>query len=192
MRRLHFIFLVKHREDVRTREAEYEYVEDMSKFFGQWISEQFDARFEIHCDMMVTGKRSILQRPGVHTLVEDHRMRGEDTYHFYLAYFRPLWTDCTCEGYHAENFGMVWWQRPPGDPDAPSIPFMAEKNCTTVSHVLAHELLRQQGHARYVPAVHDVWTRHFYGNLPFVGYGRDHKRDGASPAFLVIDTEDMA
>ena len=81
---------------------------------------------------------------------------------------------------------MVWWQRPrAGSPD---VQFMALKNCTAASHVLAHELLRQKGHPKYVTAIHDIWTRHHYADLPFVGYGADHKRTDASPAFLVIDT----
>lgn len=191
MKKLHFIFLIRDSE-MPDRRGEFEYVQAMSSFFEHWIREVFGVRFEVLCDMMVSGRRSILQRPDIHTLVEDHRERGSDVYHFYLTYFRPLWTDCTCDGYHAENFGMVWWQRPPGGPDAPSLQFMAERNCTAVSHVLAHEILRQKGHSRYVPAVHDIWTRHHYSDLRFVGYGRDHKRSDRSPAFLVMDTADLA
>ena len=71
-------------------------------------------------------------------LVRDHQQRGKDIYHFYLTHFRPLWTDCTCEGYHAENFGMVLWQSPKESNDTL---FLAEKNCTTVSHELIHEML---------------------------------------------------
>src|SRR5687768_18262024 len=33
-------------------------------------------------------------------------------YHFYLAYFKPLWTDCQTEGYSTDNFCMVLWKRP--------------------------------------------------------------------------------
>lgn len=184
-KRIHFVFLIKD-ADMQARQAEFQYVQAMSSFFGSWIRDEFDMHLDVMCDMMTTGRRSILQRPDIHTLVQDHRERGSDTYHFYLTYFRPLWTDCTCEGYHAENFGMVWWQRPrAGSPD---VQFMALKNCTAVSHVLAHELLRQKGHPKYVTAIHDIWTRHHYADLPFVGYGADHKRTDVSPAFLVIDT----
>lgn len=173
------------------RRAEFEYVQAMSSFFGYWIRDTFGVHFEVLCDMMLTGKRGILRRPDIHTLIEDHTERGSDIYHFYLAYFRPLWTDCTCEGYHAENFGMVWWQRPPADKRGPDVSFMAAKNCTAVSHVLAHEILRQKGHSRYIPAVHDIWTRHHYSDLRFVGYDRAHKRDDHSPAFLVMDAAGM-
>ena len=72
--------------------------------------------------------------------LRDHEQRGKDIYHFYLTHFKPFWTDCTCEGYHAENFGMVFWQPPKNQNDTL---FLAEKNCTVVSHELLHELLRK-------------------------------------------------
>ncbi len=187
MKKLHFIFLVKE-EDVHARQEEFEYVRKMASFFGDWILQKFGVQFETEADMMVASRRSILQRPDTHSLLRDHRQRGEDTYHFYLAYFRPLWTDCTCEGYHAENFGMAWWQR---SPDQTDTAFMAVKNCTTVSHELAHELLRQQGRTKYVPDVHDVWTKHFYSDLPFEGYDKDHQATGDNPMFLTIDTASL-
>ena len=62
----------------------------------------------IQCDEMITKPTSIFQRLDTHTLLRDHEQRGKDIYHFYLTHFRPLWTDSTCEGYHAENFGMVF------------------------------------------------------------------------------------
>ena len=64
---------------------------------------------------------------------------------------------------------------------------MAEKNCTAASHELAHELLRQAGYGRYVPDVHDVWTRHFHGGLAFEQYGADFCRTEGRPKFLTID-----
>lgn len=184
---LHFIFMVK-QEDVDARQKEFAYVTKMASFFGDWIADRFGVRYETRCDMMTVSHRSILQRPDTHSLLRDHRQRGADIYHFYLAYFRPLWTDCTCEGYHAENFGMVWWQRERGEP---TTHFMAEKNCTAVSHELAHELLRQSGHARYVADVHDVWTRHFYSDLAFESYGANHKSSKKSPLFMTIHTADL-
>lgn len=185
--KLHFIFLVKE-EDVHSRREEFDYVRRMSSFYGDWIRQKFGFRYEVECDMMVSGKRNILQRPDTHLLLSDHRQRGEATYHFYLTHFRPLWTDCTCEGYHAENFGMAWWQRPSAGSD---VPFMAEKNCTTVSHELAHELLRQKGREKYIPDVHDVWTKHFYADLPFEGYDENHQRTDNSPVFLTMDMSDL-
>ena len=160
----------------------------MATFFGFWVHRTFGLQFDVSSDIMVSAPRGLLQRADTHLLLQDHEQRDKNTYHFYLAYFRPLWTDCTCEGYHAENFGMVWWQRPPRGDD---VQFMAQKNCTTVSHELAHELLRQRGVKKYIPLVHDVWTKHLFADLPFVGYDANHRVVRSNPRFLVIDTCDL-
>ncbi len=184
---LHFIFVIRE-EELEERRSEFKYVQDMAEFFRHWIREKFSRDFEVQSDIMVTRRRGILQRHDIHVLMDDHRSRNTDVYHFYLAHFRPFWTDCTCEGYHAENFGMVWWQKPRADSDDL---FLAEKNCTIVSHEIAHELLRQNGVKRFVPLVHDVWVRHFYDGLEFEQYGEDHMPTTSKPKFLTIDTTDM-
>lgn len=180
---LHFIFIVKEEERLE-RQSDYDYIRKMSDFYGTWIHEKFGIRYEIRCDELVTKPRSIFQRLDTHTLLRDHEQRGRDTYHFYLANFKPIWTDCTCEGYHAENFGMIFWQtsKKPHDPL-----FLAEKNCTTVSHELLHELLRAAGYKRFTQDVHDIWTRHLFANLEFVQYGADHKETDGKPMFLTMD-----
>ena len=184
---LHFIFVVKE-EDRQRRGPEFEYVRQMGMFYKAWIKKKFGRDFDVRCDEMVTAPQSILRRLDTHTLVRDHEQRGVDTYHFYLCHFRPSWTDCTCEGYHAENFGMVWWQ-PPGDPH--DTLFLAEKNCTTVSHEIAHELLRVLGRKRFIEDVHEVWTRHFYEQLEFEQYGPDFEETQEKPAFLTINTSGL-
>ncbi len=175
--------------DLADRRDEFEYVKRMAAFFQVWARRNFSRNLDVRCDQMAVHRRGILQRPDIHTILRDHRSRGEETWHFYLCNFRPIWTDCTCEGYHAENFGMVRWQRPKEKND---VLFMAEKNCTTVSHELAHELLRQAGYKRFVPDVHDVWTRHFHADLPFEQYGDDHERTDGRPAFLTLDVSSFA
>ncbi len=180
---LHFIFVVKE-ADLQSRTSEFEYVKSMAKFFKFWIKENFSKDFDIQCDEMITSSRGLFDRLDTHTLVKDHQQRGTDVYHFYLTHFRPLWTDCTCEGYHAENFGMVFWKKPSKEND---VMFLAEKNCTTVSHEIAHELLRQNDYKRYVQDVHDVWTKHFYANLPFVQYDANFQKTNGTPMFLTID-----
>ena len=180
---LHFIFVVKE-EELEARSGEFEYVKLMGRFFRSWVAEKFSLDADVRCDQMPTTPRSMLQRLDTHILLDDHRRRGPDTYHFYLCHFRPLWTDCTCEGYHAENFGMVFWRRPPEQDDWL---FLAEKNCTTVSHELAHELLRQAGHKRHATDIHDVWTRHLFGGLEFEQYDRNNARTKSRPRFLAID-----
>ena len=112
---LHFIFVVRE-EDLHKRRQEFEYVEKMAKFYQAWMWDKFKRRYDVRCDEMITKPRSLLQRIDTHTLLNDHKHRGAETYHFYLTHFRPTWTDCTCEGYHAENFGMIFWN-PPGDAD---------------------------------------------------------------------------
>ena len=185
---LHFIFVVKE-EDLQKKKPEFEYIKKMSQFFKVWIKEKFGMNFEIQCDELITKPRSLLQRLDTHTLVRDHQQRGKDIYHFYLCHFKPLWTDCTCEGYHAENFGMVWWQSPKDPTDTL---FMAEKNCTTVSHELAHELLRRLNHKKFIEEVHDVWTKHLFSNLYFEQYGDDYKKTDDKPMFLTLDTTELS
>ena len=180
---LHFIFLVKDNE-LEERKDEFEYIKQMAQFFKIWIKDNFDKNFEVQCDELVIHKRSLFNRVDTHTLVKDHKSRGEDTYHFYLSNFHPTWTDCTCEGYHAENFGMIFWQKPKEKNDTL---FLAEKNCTVVSHELAHELLRQKKYKRFIPDVHDVWTKHFHANLDFEQYDSDFQKTNDKPMFLTLD-----
>ena len=184
---LHFIFVVK-QEDRLKRKFEFEYVQKMSQFFKIWIKDKFGLDYEIKCDEMITSPRSILQRLDTHTLLRDHQQRGKDVYHFYLAHFRPWWTDCTCEGYHAENFGMIFWQTPKESGDTL---FLAEKNCTTVSHELLHEMLRLAGHKKFIQVVHDVWTKHLFEQLEFDQYGADFKPTDGKPLFLTMNTDQL-
>lgn len=180
---LHFIFVIKD-SDLGKRDKEFDYVKQMSQFYKAWIKNNFDKDFDVQCDEMITKPRGLFNKLDTTTLLKDHRERGEDIYHFYLCHFRPLWTDCTCEGYHAENFGMIFWQAPKEDDPL----FLAEKNCTTVSHELAHELLRQNGKKNYVDVVHDVWTKHIFANLSFEKYDKDFKKTNTNPIFMTLDT----
>ena len=182
---LHFIFVIKEKE-LGQRNAEFEYVKKMAEFFKIWIKTKFSLDFDIKCDEMITKPRIILQRLDTHSLLKDHRERGDDIYHFYLCHFRPLWTDCPCEGYHAENFGMMRWEKPKNQDD---ILFLAEKNCTVVSHVILHELLRKSGYKRFIEDVHEVWQRHIFGDLPFEQYGINFKPTTKKPSFLTSDTK---
>ena len=56
-----------------------------------------------------------------------------------------------------------------------------------LSHELAHELLRQRQYKRFVPDVHDVWTKHFHANLDFEQYGVDFQKTDDKPMFLTLD-----
>ncbi|MCJ8306775.1 MAG: hypothetical protein HRU07_06985 [Nitrosopumilus sp.] len=184
---LHFIFVIKE-EDLEKRQFEFEYIKKMSQFYKVWIKEKFGKDYEIQCDELITKPQSILQRLDTPTLLSDHKQRGSDIYHFYLSHFRPFWTDCTCEGYHAENFGMIFWQPLKEFDDTL---FLAEKNCTTVSHELLHELLRISGLSRFIQDVHDVWTKHLFEQLEFEQYGEDFKKTDGKPMFLTVDTSQL-
>ena len=193
MNTLHFIFVVKE-EDRQAHSRDYTYVQKMAKFYGTWIKEKFDISYDVKCDELVTKPRNIFDRIDTHTLVKDHRQRGDHIYHFYLTYFRPIWTDCTCEGYHAENFGMAHWKTPKDkdDLDHKDIElFFAEKNCTVVSHQIIHEILRARGYKRYVQDVHDIWTKHLFSQLEFIQYDDNHNITNDRPTFLVMDTSEF-
>ncbi len=83
---------------------------------------------------------------------------------------------------------MVFWQAPKKSNDTL---FLAEKNCTAVSHELVHEMLRVAGHKRFIQDVHDVWTRHLFEQLEFEQYGENFERTDAKPAFLTMDTREF-
>ena len=185
---LHFIFVIKE-EDLQKRKHEFEYIKKMAIFFQKWIKENFSKDFDIKCDEMITKPRSILQKLDTHNLLMDHRMRGENIYHFYLTHFRPIWTDCTCEGFHSENFGMSLWKKPKENEDNEL--FLAEKNCTVVSHEICHEMLRQQNYKRYIEDVHDIWTKHLFSNFPFIQYDENFLVTDKKPKFLAINTKDL-
>ena len=185
---LHFIFVIKE-EDREKRQFEFEYIKKMSQFYKTWIKEKFGKDYDVQCDELITTPRSVLQKLDTHTLLRDHNQRGKEIYHFYLTHFKPLWTDCTCEGYYAENFGMVFWQPPEESHDTL---FLAEKNCTTVSHELLHELLRLFGHEKFHQEVHDVWTKHLFEQLEFEQYGDDFQKTTDKPMFLTMDTSQLS
>lgn len=184
---LHFVFMVSEGE-LESRSAEYAYVEKMSVFFKSWIGDSFGLDYDVRCDPMVARREGLLSRPGLGSLLRDHRERGESTWHFYLANFRPFWTDSLSEGYHSENMCMIMWSKP--RPDSGEI-FLAEKNCVPTSYELAHELLRQRGVKDSIGKVNDVWARHFSGAQEFVAYGADHRPTVSVPEFLTIDPTDL-
>jgi hypothetical protein len=184
---LHFIFLIP-KDDLGKRSWEFEYVREMARFFKIWIKNTFSEDVEVQCDEMVAQKPTLLQRPDTAALISDHRSRGEDTFHFYLCYFRPLWTDCTCEGYYAENFGMSLWQKPKEHND---ILFLAQNNCTVVSHELAHEFLRKKKIKKQAELVHDVWSKHIFDKHPFEQYGKNFEKTTTEPYFMTIDASSL-
>jgi len=184
---LHFIFLVKE-EELEKRKWEFNYVTNMSQFYKTWIEKTFSREVVVQVDEMVQRSGNRFNLVDVPTILEDHKSRGENIFHFYLTYFRPLWTDCTCEGYFAENFGMIWWEKSKQNDD---INFLMERNCSKVSHELAHEFLRQLGYKSYKEIVHEIWDRHIFASLPFEHYDSHHKKSEKDPLFATIDTSSL-
>ncbi len=174
-----------HGDELESRAAEIAYAGRMAQFFKSWIGNHFGRELDVRFDAMTVSRTGMLARPGVHTLLQDHKTRDESTWHFYLANFRPFWTDSMAEGYHSENMCMSMWRKPRGDGE--HVGYLAEKNCTEVSYELSHELLRQAGRRDSVDVVNAAWSRHFSGELPFVAYGADHEKTDGSPEFLTID-----
>lgn len=184
---LHFIFLVKE-EDLEKRKWEFEYITKMAQFYKVWIEKTFSKKIEVQADEMIVrtgGRFRIVDTPA---LLEDHAERGRDIFHFYLTYFRPLWTDCTCEGYFADNFGMVQWSKSSQPND---LKFLMDVNCPKVSHELAHEFLRQTGYKNYKELVHEIWDKHLFASLSFEYYDIDNSKTEKNALFATIDTSSL-
>lgn len=180
---LHFIFMTA-RDELESRSDEFVYVQKMVKFFKSWIHDYFGRDFDVQCDQMAIDRTGIVDKPGIDALLHDHCKRGESTWHFYLANFRPFWTDSLSEGYHSENMCMTMWIKPP---DGSDVRFLAEKNCISVSYELAHELLRQTGNKKAIDQVNEVWARHFSGAQAFAAYDANYELTSNAPEFLTID-----
>ncbi|MFZ0183940.1 MAG: hypothetical protein WBV92_09665 [Nitrosotalea sp.] len=184
---LHFIFIVKE-EELEQRRWEFEYVQKMAQFYKIWIEKTFSRIVEVQADEMIVkpkGRFGIIDTP---TLLLDHESRGADIFHFYLTYFRPIWTDCTCEGYFADNFGMVQWTKSPQRDD---IHHMMETNCPKVSHEITHEFLRQAGYKNYKELVHEIWDKHLFASLPYEHYDSNYLQTENNALFATLDTSSL-
>ena len=84
---------------------------------------------------------------------------------------------------------MSLWKKPKENEDNEL--FLAEKNCTVVSHEICQEMLRQQNYKRYIEDVHDIWTKHLFSNFPFIQYDENFLVTDKKPKFLAINTKDL-
>jgi len=167
---LFFIYVAKNKEWIRLQNEDWYYVSLMSRFFHQWIKRSFDVNLKVKADILPVIAGKLFDRMSISYLARDHIDRDKTTYHFYLTYFKPFWTDCRTEGYSSENFGIAYWERSKNPlSDLDRIRFYADKNCAKVSHVLTHEILRIIGKPRkvYFDAVHELWDKHMYEETPF-------------------------
>lgn len=179
--KLFFIYVAKNEEWKQLYEEDWEYVSSMTRFFKWWIRHEFAFDIKVESDILPIIPGKIFDRPSLPYLLRDHSQRGDSTFHFYLPYFKPFWTDCRpLAGYHAPNFGMVTWYRPKHRSSSryENEKFFADNNCAQISHVLSHELLRRGNNKRkiYFDGIHKLWNRHTDGSEPFLYYNRIFKK----------------
>ena len=170
----------------------------MSRFLQHWMKKTFNLKMPVSADILPVIPGKIFDRMSVSLLARDHSSRGKSIYHFYLAYFKPFWTDCQTEGYSSDNFGMIYWERPIGlsSTSVERIKFFAETNCVKISHLLSHEIMRMMGKSRkiYFDGVHELCEKHRRGKLPFLYFNDrfDLVPNTESYHFSTIDIKKIA
>ncbi len=194
--KIFFIYVAKAKEWQQRQQEDWDYISSMSRFFKWWAQRYFDIKLPVDADILPVIPGKVFDRMSLAYLMRDHSERGTFTYHFYLAYFKPFWTDCNTEGYTAENLGVAWWQRPDdASSETQRYAFYADKNCPRVSHVLTHELLRMKGKTKkdYFGKVHDLWDRHVYKDKPFLYFDSHFRRvrKEDSYRFVTIDPSEL-
>ncbi len=161
----------------------------MTRFFKWWSRRYFDISMHVQADILPIIPGRLFDRMSVAYLIRDHSERGQETLHFYLAYFKPLFTDCNTEGYTAPGIGITWWQRPdPSMTEVQRYRFYADNNCPRVSHVLAHELLRMNGKTKndFFGKVHELWDKHVYNDQPFLYFDSQFKRVSSKDSYKFV------
>jgi hypothetical protein len=187
--KLFFIYVSKHDEWQEREKTDWDYVYSMTRFFHWWIKRIFNIDFNLQADILPVVPGKLFDRMSVAYLMRDHKERGNKIYHFYLAYFKPFWTDCGTEGYSADNFGMVEWKRPDKTcADSMRSKYFADVNCPKVSHLITHEVLRNKGNKRkeYFDAVHDLWNRHLHNELPYLYYNERFTEVSKSSSYRYV------
>jgi hypothetical protein len=194
--RLFFIYVAKEKDWQRLENEDWAYVSSMSRFFKWWARRYFDIDLSVEADILPVVPGKVFDRMSIAYLIRDHSQRGKDIFHFYLAYFKPLFTDCNTEGYTAPSIGIAWWQRPSETiSEIRRYRFYADKNCPRVSHVLAHELLRISGKTKndFFGKVHELWDRHLYNDIALLYFDSQFKRvtNEDSYKFVTLDPREL-
>jgi hypothetical protein len=103
---LRFIYVVKHEELEYRVKNDLPYIERMSGFFKWWLNKNFGLHYDTLTDVLAV-EHSLFRRIrfGLSDLIEHHRKKDKTAYHVYLAYFKPLISDCSV-GYFVDNFGL--------------------------------------------------------------------------------------
>lgn len=181
---LHFIYLVSDRWQEHLR-YEWLYVYKMARFYQHWIKRNLRLYYDVKSSaMLVDASRLTRWRFGMQDLIRDHKEKGEDNYHIYLSYFKPLFSDCSI-GYYLDRLGVVKWRYYDGDGDL--VRFLAEENCTRVSHIILHEYargMRKQERRLYTDAIHDQWDKHIMNIDEFEFYNERYERVSRDDNFM--------
>lgn len=194
--KLFFIYVSKNDEWKKRYEQDWDYVSSMSRFFKWWIKHEFHEDLSVEADILPVVPGKLFDRINTAYLLRDHRERGFSVFHFYLTYFKPLWTDCHLEGYHGENFGLTTWFRPKVfSSDFRNERYFADNNCAKISHVICHELLRRKQKKRKVffDQVHKIWDLHVKNDVPFFYYNKQFNRvsKDSEYRYVTMDTSKL-
>ncbi len=158
---LNFVYVAKSDEWKDKLRDDWLYVYSMAKFYQYWLRKNFQLHYKVNADVLVVVKTALMRfRFGMNDLMKHHREHEEENYHFYLTYFKPIWSDCS-SGFFTDNVGLVQWKTYEGKGEKNR--FFALENCTRVSHVLLHEVGRQKKYGKdHKGMIHDQWDKHLY------------------------------
>ena len=85
---------------------------------------------------------------------------------------------------------MATWHRPkpPHSSSGGNEKYFADNNCAQISHVISHEFLRRSGKKRkiYFDGIHNLWSRHLDGSVPFLYYNRQFKMVSKSSEYRYV------
>lgn len=194
--KLFFIYVARNDEWESRHKEDWDYVTSMTRFYRWWIKRNFDLDFNVEADILPVVPGRIFDRMSISYLARDHIERGKSVYHFYLANFKPFWTDCRTEGYSSDNFGMIYWKRLESESsEFKRARFYADINCTKLSHVLCHEILRMRGKKRkeYFDSIHELWDHHINKELPYIYYNEQFRKVSKDNTyrFVTIDVNQI-
>jgi len=167
---LHFVYVTRGDKYGEKLKDDWSYVCEMSKFYCWWLRTKFSLYYTVNTDVLVIENVALMRfRFGMSDLMKYHKEKGEDTYHFYLSYFKPIWTDCDA-GFYTDNVGLIQWKEHSGNIEKNR--FFALENCAKVSHVLSHEIGRQKHYAnkKFKEEIHEQWNKHVYDVEKFEFY----------------------
>ncbi len=176
MQELHFIYLVsdKWKEHLR---YEWLYVYKMARFYQWWIKKNFRLNYNVKSSViLVSANRFTRWRFGLSDIIRDHKNKGENNYHIYLSYFKPLASDCSV-GYYINNLGVVKWDYYNNKHDPTR--FLALENCPKVSHIILHEIAnraRKEIRKRYHEDIHEQWLKYIYRKEDYEYYNDKYEK----------------